>query len=202
MRDVVLNDSLGIAADLDAAMAKHVDSYVDEWQATLQRPRQAGPVRVVRERTGPARRRPAVRGRAQPAAAGHPGRTRTAGAGAAGRPPIGGTPMSVTAMSHDGGLPVRRTAAGARCRRADRGSCRSRCSAPTTAQVFAIGNQDPFSGANVMSRGIVGSRGDVPTVASPMFKQVFDLRTGVSAWTIRRWRCRCIRSRWSTDRSW
>ena len=45
--------------------------------------------------------------------------------------------------------------------------------------VFAIGNQDPFSGANVMSRGIVGSRGDVQTVASPMFKQVFDLHTGV-----------------------
>jgi nitrite reductase (NADH) small subunit len=45
-------------------------------------------------------------------------------------------------------------------------------------EVFAIGNQDPFSRANVMSRGIVGSRGDVPTVASPMFKQVFDLRTG------------------------
>jgi nitrite reductase (NADH) small subunit len=44
--------------------------------------------------------------------------------------------------------------------------------------VYAIGNHDPFSGANVMSRGIVGSRGDVPTVASPMFKQVFDLRTG------------------------
>ncbi|GAA2801947.1 nitrite reductase small subunit NirD [Kribbella solani] len=46
-------------------------------------------------------------------------------------------------------------------------------------EVFAVGNQDPFSGANVMARGIVGSRGDVPTVASPMFKQVFDLRTGV-----------------------
>lgn len=44
--------------------------------------------------------------------------------------------------------------------------------------VYAVGNQDPFSGANVMSRGIVGSRGEVPTVASPMFKQVFDLRTG------------------------
>jgi nitrite reductase (NADH) small subunit len=44
--------------------------------------------------------------------------------------------------------------------------------------VYAIGNHDPFSGANVMSRGIVGSRGDVPTVASPMFKQVFDLRAG------------------------
>lgn len=45
-------------------------------------------------------------------------------------------------------------------------------------EVYAIGNRDPFSGANVLSRGIVGSRGEVPTVASPMYKQVFDLRTG------------------------
>lgn len=45
-------------------------------------------------------------------------------------------------------------------------------------EVYALGNQDPVCGANVMSRGIVGSRGDVPTVASPMFKQVYDLRTG------------------------
>jgi nitrite reductase (NADH) small subunit len=45
--------------------------------------------------------------------------------------------------------------------------------------VYALDNRDPFSGANVLSRGIVGSRGDIPTVASPMYKQVFDLRTGV-----------------------
>jgi nitrite reductase (NADH) small subunit len=44
--------------------------------------------------------------------------------------------------------------------------------------VYALDNRDPFSGANVFARGIVGSRGDVPTVASPMYKQVFDLRTG------------------------
>ena len=44
--------------------------------------------------------------------------------------------------------------------------------------VHALGNIDPFSQASVLSRGIVGSRGDVPTVASPMYKQVFDLRTG------------------------
>lgn len=44
--------------------------------------------------------------------------------------------------------------------------------------VLAVQQLDPFSGAHVMSRGIVGSRGDVPTVASPMYKQVFDLRTG------------------------
>ena len=44
--------------------------------------------------------------------------------------------------------------------------------------LYAIGNRDPFSGAFVLSRGIVGSAGDAPTVASPVFKQVFDLRTG------------------------
>lgn len=44
--------------------------------------------------------------------------------------------------------------------------------------LFALGNQDPFSGAWVLSRGIVGTRGSRPTVASPMHKQVFDLRTG------------------------
>ncbi|GAB7039854.1 MULTISPECIES: nitrite reductase small subunit NirD [Catenuloplanes] len=45
-------------------------------------------------------------------------------------------------------------------------------------EIYAVGNQDPISGAYVMSRGIVGSRGDVPTVASPLHKQVYDLRTG------------------------
>ena len=44
--------------------------------------------------------------------------------------------------------------------------------------VLAVDQLDPFSGAHVISRGIVGTRGDVPTVASPMYKQVFDLRTG------------------------
>jgi nitrite reductase (NADH) small subunit len=44
--------------------------------------------------------------------------------------------------------------------------------------LYAIGNRDPFSGAFVMSRGIVGTAGSVPVVASPLFKQAFDLRTG------------------------
>jgi nitrite reductase (NADH) small subunit len=44
--------------------------------------------------------------------------------------------------------------------------------------LHAIDNRDPFSGACVLSRGIVGNRGTTPTVASPMHKQVFDLTTG------------------------
>jgi nitrite reductase (NADH) small subunit len=46
-------------------------------------------------------------------------------------------------------------------------------------RVFAVSNLDPYSGAHVISRGIVGTKQDAPTVASPMYKQVFDLRTGL-----------------------
>jgi len=45
-------------------------------------------------------------------------------------------------------------------------------------ELFALSNYDPFSRAFVLSRGIVGSRGDVLKVASPVYKQGFDLRTG------------------------
>ena len=45
-------------------------------------------------------------------------------------------------------------------------------------ELFAVGNVDPYCGAGVISRGIVGDRGGEPTVASPMLKQVFSLRTG------------------------
>ncbi|MBO0985283.1 nitrite reductase large subunit NirB [Rathayibacter sp. SD072] len=38
VREVVCEDSLGIAAELEAAMATHVDTYVDEWAATLADP--------------------------------------------------------------------------------------------------------------------------------------------------------------------
>lgn len=45
--------------------------------------------------------------------------------------------------------------------------------------LYALQQSDPYSGASVMSRGIVGTRGEAATVASPMYKQIFDLRTGI-----------------------
>ncbi|MFC4112214.1 nitrite reductase small subunit NirD [Nonomuraea zeae] len=45
--------------------------------------------------------------------------------------------------------------------------------------VHALGNLDPFSGAYVLSRGIVGTRKGEPTVASPLHKQVFSLVSGM-----------------------
>jgi nitrite reductase (NADH) small subunit len=44
--------------------------------------------------------------------------------------------------------------------------------------LYALSNYDPFSEAWVLSRGIVGSKGDTPKVASPIFKQAFDLTSG------------------------
>jgi nitrite reductase (NADH) small subunit len=47
-------------------------------------------------------------------------------------------------------------------------------------EVHAVSNHDPFSHANVLSRGIVGTTGGVPVVVSPVYKHRFDLRTGAS----------------------
>ena len=43
---------------------------------------------------------------------------------------------------------------------------------------FAIDNVDPKSGASVLSRGLVGDVGERLVVASPMYKNRFDLCTG------------------------
>ena len=44
--------------------------------------------------------------------------------------------------------------------------------------LYAISAHDPFSGANVLARGIVGDKAGTPIVASPIYKQLFDLRDG------------------------
>jgi nitrite reductase (NADH) small subunit len=44
--------------------------------------------------------------------------------------------------------------------------------------VYALGNLDPFSRANVLSRGIVGDLKGELVVASPVYKQHFSLVSG------------------------
>ena len=45
-------------------------------------------------------------------------------------------------------------------------------------QFFAIDNVDPKSNASVLARGLVGNLGDRTVVASPLYKNHFDLRNG------------------------
>lgn len=43
---------------------------------------------------------------------------------------------------------------------------------------YAISDYDPFSHTYVLARGIIGDRGGVIKVASPIYKQSFSLLTG------------------------
>ena len=45
-------------------------------------------------------------------------------------------------------------------------------------RLFAIDNVDPKSGASVLSRGLLGNLGERIVVASPLYKNHFDLCTG------------------------
>lgn len=44
--------------------------------------------------------------------------------------------------------------------------------------VYAIANYDPIGKANVLSRGLIGDLKEQPVVASPLYKQHFNLKTG------------------------
>jgi nitrite reductase (NADH) small subunit len=47
-----------------------------------------------------------------------------------------------------------------------------------TDSLYAISNYDPIGKANILSRGIIGSIDGKLCVASPLYKQHFDLKTG------------------------
>lgn len=48
----------------------------------------------------------------------------------------------------------------------------------TEQQLYAVGNRDPKSGANVIGRGLLGKLGDDLVIASPLYKQHFRLTDG------------------------
>ena len=168
VRDVIVDDSLGICDELDADMALHVDTYECEWKATL---------------ADPARLEHFVEFVNAPDEHSTPVWVETRGAAGAGV-----NRVSVAAVES---LPVDRGVAAmvggeyvAVFRLAD-------------GEIAAIDHVDPCSGVPVLARGLVGSVDDVPVVASPLHKQRFDLRTGrcldsdtaVRVWPVdrRRW---------------
>jgi len=50
---------------------------------------------------------------------------------------------------------------------------------PQDNEIFAINNYDPFGKVHVLSRGLIGDIKGVPMVSSPLYKQHFNLKTGV-----------------------
>ena len=159
IRAVVLDDSLGIGADLDAAMAGHVDVLRGRVGRGPRRPGEAAPVRVVRQRARRARRPARLRERAWPGPPRHRGRASRRGAVAHRRHDPGGAPMTVDdAPVADGAADAgpRRSAAledlSARARRRRAGRRQPGRALPHVDDtVHAVQQRDPYSGANVMS---------------------------------------------------
>ncbi|MBC9716878.1 nitrite reductase large subunit [Streptomyces sp. TRM66268-LWL] len=136
LKSVLIEDSLGICAELEAQMERHVAAYQDEWAAVL-----ADPEKLKRFKPFTAAPEDGVDFRQDLVADLEPGRGRVA----------------VLPDGTEAALFKDRSGA-----------------------LYAVGNHDPYSGAAVIANGIMGSRDGVPTIASPMHKQEFDLRTGLS----------------------
>ncbi|GEB16759.1 nitrite reductase large subunit NirB [Pimelobacter simplex] len=154
VRAVVVDDALGLGDELEAAMAQHVDSYFDEWRATIEDPEKLA--RFVSFVNAPGAPEPAVAFQEEARAT-----TLTLGTAVCRLDQVQ-RESGVVALVGGADVAVFRT---------------------YDDEVFALANVDPFGQASVLSRGIVGTTArdgaDVPFVASPLLKQRFDLRTGV-----------------------
>ncbi|WP_353979613.1 nitrite reductase (NAD(P)H) small subunit family protein [Salinicola endophyticus] len=77
-------------------------------------------------------------------------------------------------------LPARPDAADSRSRQPEDTADRSRQPEDAAGDcLYAVDNRDPFSGANVIGRGIIGELQGERVIASPLYKQHFRLRDGV-----------------------
>jgi nitrite reductase (NADH) large subunit len=167
LRRIVVDDSLGIAADLERDMQKLVDTFVCEWTDVVRDPAKRDAFRLFAgDRRGDETVR-FVAERGQPRPAAPPVRLATVR-----RLPV--LPRqwvrvaSVTDVPRDGGIAVRHGASQlAVFHFASRGAW------------YATQNLCPHKQQMVLARGIVGDEAGVPKVACPMHKNTFDLESGV-----------------------
>ncbi|MGC0941750.1 nitrite reductase large subunit NirB [Pantoea agglomerans] len=162
LRQVVIEDSLGLGATLEQEMQRVVDAYQCEWQTTLADPSRLAlfTPTVNSDRPDETLHYSRVRGQRQPEAV-------------ADRPllQMPAEPWSVVcpleAIPQQAGI-------GARL-----GSERVALFRFGDA-LFALEDREPGSDASVLSRGILGDVGGEPVVISPLYKQRIRLRDGQS----------------------
>lgn len=189
LKQVIIDDSLGLASELEAQMQHVVDQYECEWANALNDP-EAQALPYFRQRPP---RRP---GRALRA------RTRTAPAcctTALDPNRRGGCLMNLSnaaVKTHENWQAV--------CQADDLvadsgvvvwldGAQVALFYLPGQAQpLYAVDNRDPRSGANIIGRGLVGSVQGELVVAAPLYKQHFSLQSG-SAWKMPGSVCGCGR---------
>ena len=164
LRDVILNDSLGIGEELEREMAQVVDSYQCEWQTTLASPDRLALFRsfVNSEAPDEAVQRRELRGQPQP--------VETVRHSEAPQPVA--APWQAVCDVAD--IPPQ---AGIGARLGERQIALFRFGE----RIYALDNREPGSDANVLSRGLLGDAAGEPVVISPLYKQRIRLRDGRGA---------------------
>ncbi|WEF26591.1 nitrite reductase large subunit NirB [Klebsiella aerogenes] len=173
LRQVILEDSLHIADELDREMEAVVATYQCEWQTTLSSPDRLALFKPFVNSEVPDEGVMMVEERQQQRPATHQERSMLPA------PEVENTPESV-----DGWVEVCRLSAipanaGMAARLANQQIALFHLP-DHPQQVFALSNHEPDSDANVLARGLVGDVKGEPVVISPLYKQRFRLQDGQS----------------------
>ncbi|MEI7188169.1 nitrite reductase large subunit NirB [Dickeya dianthicola] len=194
LRQVVVDDSLGIAEELENEMRHVIDSYQCEWQTTLAHDEHRALFRAFLNSDTPDEAVVMVPERGQPRPARLEEKKPTTATvsdapGAEGWQCVG----FLSDIPAHAGMAARvghQQVALFHLPAAQPGQA---------AHVFALDNQEPGSGANVLSRGIIGDVAGEPVVISPLYKKRLRLRDGVSPddsqLRVRAWPVRLVQDR-------
>lgn len=160
LRQVVIDDSLGIAAELEQEMARVVETYQCEWQTTLANPDRLALFQPTLNSSQPDEtvRWEHERGQIRPAS---DARQQT----------VASEILPWTEVCLLDEIPPQ---AGIGARFAGQRIALFRLNN----QVFALDDNEPGTQASVLSRGILGDSAGEPMVVSPIYKQRFRLRDG------------------------
>ncbi len=168
VKEVVIQDSLGLSHELESLVERHVSNYADEWKLVLDdpakrqyfssfinEPNKADPlIEFVTERDQIKPVEVKLSRRANPKVSKHP-------------------ITQWTPVCHQDDLQPDRPHA------AIVNGYQIAVVMHTDGEIYAVQNFDPFSGANVLARGLIGSKADKPVIISPMYRHSFDLQSGV-----------------------
>jgi nitrite reductase (NADH) large subunit len=170
LRDVVVNDSLGIAADLEAQMAHLIDTYECEWAGVVRdEDRRAQFRHFANDAAGDdLARHVSERGQSRPD--GRPRRDLLHDVGVRRLPVVRRQWVRVASVRDvplDGGIAVRHG-----------GAQIAVFHVAATDAWYATQNLCPHKREMVLARGIVGDQAGVPKVACPLHKKTFDLQSG------------------------
>ncbi|RJT27088.1 nitrite reductase large subunit NirB [Buttiauxella izardii] len=175
LRDVILNDSLGLNDELEKEMISVVDTFQCEWQTTLNSPDRLALFRsyVNSEQPDEAVQRQTLRGQLQPVSE-------------VVHLPTVAPAKPWQAVCNVSEIPAQ---AGIGARLGEQQIALFRFGDA----IYALDNLEPGSDANVLSRGIVGDAGGEPIVISPLYKHRIRLRDGrtqdgeqaVRAWPVK-----------------